>query len=175
MANRTLALIRKMLNFAVERDWIDANPTALIPKPGVERSRDRVLTHDEIRAFWQATENEPLPIRASMRLRLLTAQRGDKVVRMQWSDLDLISKWWDDSGGHRKERAHASCSAERRCSKALARASSDGCREGCLGLSRFAYGYAGHPRREKSSRPPSTTTRASISAATISDRTLRAS
>jgi hypothetical protein len=43
-ANRVLALVRKLLNFAVQRDWIDANPAALIAKPGAERSRDRVLT-----------------------------------------------------------------------------------------------------------------------------------
>ena len=30
-----------MLNFAVECDWLDANPAALQKKPGGERSRDR--------------------------------------------------------------------------------------------------------------------------------------
>ena len=43
-ANRYLALIRKMLNFAIGRDWLEANPAALIPKPGAEQSRERVLT-----------------------------------------------------------------------------------------------------------------------------------
>jgi transposase InsO family protein len=32
MANRALALISKMLNFALSRDWIEANPAALIPQ-----------------------------------------------------------------------------------------------------------------------------------------------
>jgi integrase len=94
MANRTLALVRKMLNYAIECEWLDANPAALIPKPGVERSRDRVLTSDELRAFRSAIEDEPTVIRAWLRLRLLTAQGGGEVIRMRWSDVDLVSKWW---------------------------------------------------------------------------------
>ena len=94
MANRTLALVRKMLNFAIESEWIDANPASLIPKPGAERSRDRVLNHDEVRTFWTATDEEPAPIRAWLRFRLLTAQRGGEVLHMRWSDVDLVSNWW---------------------------------------------------------------------------------
>lgn len=67
MANRTLALVRKMLNFAIESEWIEANPAALIPKPGREHSRDRVLNHDELRTFWAATDEEPKAIRAWLR------------------------------------------------------------------------------------------------------------
>ena len=33
LANRVLALVRKMLNFAVDHDWIEANPAARITKP----------------------------------------------------------------------------------------------------------------------------------------------
>ena len=94
MANRTLALVRKMLNFAIESEWMEANPASLIPKPGTEQSRDRVLTQDEIKAFWVAVEEEPAAIRAWLRLRLLTVQRGGEVVRMRWSEVDLQNKWW---------------------------------------------------------------------------------
>ena len=94
MANRTLGLVRKMLNYAIVCDWLEANPAALIPKPGIERSRDRVLTSEELRTFWAATGDEPAPIRAWFRLRLLTAQRGGEVMQMRWSDVDLVSKWW---------------------------------------------------------------------------------
>jgi integrase len=94
MANRTLALVRKMLNFAIESEWLEANPASLIPKPGAEQSRDRVLTQDEIKAFWIAVEEEPPAIRAWLRLRFLTVQRGGEVLRMRWSDLDLQNKWW---------------------------------------------------------------------------------
>jgi integrase len=104
MANRTLALVRKMLNFAIESEWMEANPATLIPKPGIEQSRDRVLTQDEIKAFWVAVEEEPAVIRAWLRLRLLTVQRGGEVVRMRWSEVDLQNKWWTIPGETTKNK-----------------------------------------------------------------------
>lgn len=53
MGNRVLALVRKMLNFAVDYDWIDANPAARVQKPAHETSRDRVLTDEELRRVWR--------------------------------------------------------------------------------------------------------------------------
>ena len=41
MANRTLACVRTMLNFAIDHDWIDANPAARVAKPAREVSRER--------------------------------------------------------------------------------------------------------------------------------------
>ena len=54
MANRLLARISRLFSFALERDWISANPAFRIPKPGEERSRDRVLSRDELRELWTA-------------------------------------------------------------------------------------------------------------------------
>lgn len=87
-ANRYLALVRKMLNWAVSKDWIDANPAALMAKPGTERSRDRVLTDDEIRLVWSACEAERPAMCALMRLRLMTAQRGGELSQLRWSDIE---------------------------------------------------------------------------------------
>ncbi len=56
MANRTLALVSKILNFGVDREWIDANPAARLAKPSREVSRERVLTDDEIRHLWTALD-----------------------------------------------------------------------------------------------------------------------
>lgn len=114
MANRVLALVRKMLNFAVDHDWIDANPAARVQKPAPENSRERVLTDEEIRRLWRVlarfptTEEKPAPGRkrangelddpicpispalaAALKVRLLTAQRGGEVARMRWADLIL--------------------------------------------------------------------------------------
>ena len=49
MANRTLALVRKMFNFAIERDWLETNPCHMVKPPGDEKQRERVLSEDEIR------------------------------------------------------------------------------------------------------------------------------
>src|ERR1035437_5099777 len=55
MANRTLALVSRIYNKALEEGVpnIVANPALRLPKPGGdERSRDRVLTDEEIRQLW---------------------------------------------------------------------------------------------------------------------------
>ena len=94
LANRVLALVRKMLAFAVEREWIEANPAAHVARPGVEQPRDRVLSDDEIRKFWTALGREPPALAAGFRLRLLTAQRGGEITSMRWRDLDLDARMW---------------------------------------------------------------------------------
>lgn len=94
MANRTLALIRKMYNFAIERDWVEANACQGIKWLAPERQRDRVLSEDEIRRFWAALDEEHPITAALFRLRLLTAQRGGEVHGATWDEMDLQSGWW---------------------------------------------------------------------------------
>ena len=62
VANRLLSRISRLLSFAVKRDWIDANPVLRIRKPTQERSRDRVLSRDELREFWSALAKPMLPV-----------------------------------------------------------------------------------------------------------------
>ncbi|MEO8521553.1 MAG: hypothetical protein ABI603_09325 [Acidobacteriota bacterium] len=49
MANRTLALVRQMFNFAIEHDWLETNPCHMIKQLAPEKQRERVLSEDEIR------------------------------------------------------------------------------------------------------------------------------
>jgi len=86
-ANRVLALISTMLNFAIRRDWVEANVASLIEPPGQERSRDRVLSDSEIRAVWAALDAERPAMRALFRLRLVTAQRGGELAQLRWTDI----------------------------------------------------------------------------------------
>lgn len=94
MANRTLALVRKMFNFAIEREWLETNPCHMIKPPGDEKQRDRVLSEDEIRLLWKALDGESPLIAALFRLRLLTAQRGGEVHGAAWAEFDLARGWW---------------------------------------------------------------------------------
>lgn len=94
MANRTLALVRKMFNFAIERDWVEANPCQGIKRLAPERQRDRVLNEDEIRRFWAALDEEHPITAALFKLRLLTAQRGGEVHGATWDEMNLESGWW---------------------------------------------------------------------------------
>ena len=132
MANRVLAVVRRMLNYGVRNDWLDANPASLIDKPGREGSRERVLTDDEIRRLWRllcrqpttaeraapgrkrskGTPDDPIcpvapQLAAAIKIRLLTAQRGGEVIKMRWRDLDLEAGWWTIPGEYAKNgRAH---------------------------------------------------------------------
>jgi integrase len=92
MSNRTLAAVRRLFSWAVERDVIDTSPAANVKPVGKEVSRDRVLTDDELRAFWKATEGDDYPWAPFLRTLLLTAQRRSEVATMRWQDLDLDSE-----------------------------------------------------------------------------------
>ena len=92
MANRCLAYLRKMFNWALSKDLVKSNPISAIPRPGAEHQRDRVLSQDEIRAIWTALDSEKPVMAATFRLRLLTAQRGGEVHAMRWKDID--GEWW---------------------------------------------------------------------------------
>ena len=58
VANRTLEIIRKMFNFAVEQDIIETSPCVGVRAPGKETQRDRILTESEIRNFWNVLDRE---------------------------------------------------------------------------------------------------------------------
>jgi integrase len=113
MANRTLALARKIFNFGLERDLVESNPCHKIKPPSREQSRDRVLSDEEISALWKALQNEEdagrYLITAFYRIRLLTAQRGREVLRMKWSDLSQEpggSVWTVPSDVTKNRRSH---------------------------------------------------------------------
>lgn len=97
-ANRALALVRKMFNFAVERAILEYSPAAGVKAPSVERRRDRVLTHAEIHTLWHAMWNNcpPVGVDKSLRLAILfqlaTACRTNEALGMRWDEVD--GNWW---------------------------------------------------------------------------------
>jgi integrase len=98
-ANRVQSLIRKIFNWAIGRDVIEANPCVGIVPFGKERRRTRVLTDEEIAQFWRAADcswraSTDCPVGAILQLQLLTAQRGQEVRLMRWADIDLANGWW---------------------------------------------------------------------------------
>jgi integrase len=94
LANRVLALLRKVYNFALSRDLVEVNPCHGIERPAPERQHDRVLTPNEIRTLWNALDVVDATTAALYRLHLLTAQRGGELRSMAWRDVDLQSGWW---------------------------------------------------------------------------------
>jgi len=105
-ANRTLACVRRMFNFGIERDIINTNPCLVVKAVAKENRCDRVLSEDEIKILWLALEQEtnydnPLHVihmspetKLLLKLQLATAQRKGEVVAAEWSEFDLSVGWW---------------------------------------------------------------------------------
>ncbi len=99
MANRVLALASTIFNIGIDRELIEANPCYRLRKPGgSEKSRDRVLSPDELKAIWKAFDALRPLMRYNMRIRLFTAQRGGEICAMAWDDIDLDKKTWTIPG-----------------------------------------------------------------------------
>lgn len=81
-ANRVRAYLNKFLNWAVERDILPLSPATGVKPVAKEASRDRVLTDDEIRWFWQACEAEGFPWGPLGKVLLLTGQRLNEAAQI---------------------------------------------------------------------------------------------
>lgn len=104
-ANRLRAYLGKFFNWCVERDVIDTSPMIGVKAPAKEVSRDRVMSDDEIRWFWQACEDVGQPWGPIGRLLLLTGQRLGEVSAM--TDSEIRGDVWHLSADRTKNgRAH---------------------------------------------------------------------
>ena len=93
-ANLALGTVRTFFNWCVENDLIANSPVFGVRAPNKETPRDRVLTDDELKAVWRATEKEGYPLGSILQLLILTGQRRGEVTGMQWSELDLVAGTW---------------------------------------------------------------------------------
>ena len=95
MANNCFQVVRKMFNFAVERDILPFSPCNGLKLPAPKHSRDRVLSEQEIRAFWQNLDRCAMSnaAKASLRLILITAQRPGEVAGLHTSE--IVDGWWN--------------------------------------------------------------------------------
>jgi integrase len=106
-ANKTLTLVRKLFNWAVERGIVEASPVTGIRAPGREITRDRVLSDDELVAIWNAAGRMGWPWTGFIQLLITTAQRRDEVSQMPWSEVDLERRLWTIPAERTKaERVH---------------------------------------------------------------------
>ena len=94
-ANRVLALISSIFGRAIEFGlWDQLNPCIGIRR-FPEQSRDRFLSGDELRRFFEALEQEPNDTaRDFFSVALLTGARRANVLEMKWADIDLDAATW---------------------------------------------------------------------------------
>ncbi|GAW36616.1 putative prophage CPS-53 integrase [Roseovarius sp. A-2] len=104
-ANRVRAYLNKFLSWCVERDIIDQSPAMGVKPVAKEKSRDRVLSDDEIRWLWQACDREGQPWGHLGKMLLLTGQRLGEVVNI--TDREVSGDLWHLSADRTKNgRAH---------------------------------------------------------------------
>lgn len=112
MAKLIFALIRQMFRFAVDRDIIEADPTATIRKAkigGKDTERERVLKDDEIRALHRQMAEAQLfkTTEAAIWITLATACRIGELLRAQWKHVRLDAReWFIPAENSKNGRAH---------------------------------------------------------------------
>jgi integrase len=94
-ANRLLALLSSVFGRAIEFGlWEGGNPCIGVRR-FPEQSRDRFLSADELRRFFEAMDQEPdSTTRDFFIVALLTGARRANVLEMKWADLDLDAATW---------------------------------------------------------------------------------
>jgi integrase len=93
-ANRTFSCLHAMFAWALGRYRLAENPCKGVEPPAEERSRDRVLTDDELKRVWLAAGDLGWPFGPIVKLLILTGQRRQEVGGMEWSEIDLERKVW---------------------------------------------------------------------------------
>jgi len=108
-ANRVLAVIRKMYNWAISRDIVEVNPCHMVKPPTKEAPRERVLTADELKSFWLGLEHVEARLantsRLALRLILATAQRRGEITGAEWCGFEA-DVWTIPPEKSKNGRAH---------------------------------------------------------------------
>lgn len=96
MANNCFQIVRKMFNWAVEKDILKTTPCLGIKLPSTPVSRERALSEAEVKILWASLDrndlNMSIEIRRALRLILVTAQRPGEVAGMHSTEID--GRWW---------------------------------------------------------------------------------
>jgi integrase len=96
-ATRVFEDVRAIVRWAVQNEYLDANPLDGMSKPAEATSRNRVLSDDEIHTLWTGLPKalpRSVACRRIIQLCLCTAQRVGEVAGMAPAELDLKAREW---------------------------------------------------------------------------------
>jgi integrase len=91
-ANATLAVVRRLFNWAVEQDVLATSPCAGVKRPAPLVERDRVLTDAELRLVWFAADQMAWPFGHLVKLLALTGARREEWAGARWDEVDLTAR-----------------------------------------------------------------------------------
>jgi len=101
---RLLDVIRRLFNWAVESDYLEASPAMGIKRIGRAVRRDRVLADAEVRTVWESLPTAALlpETKDILRLLFLTGQRSGEVAGMRRGEVDADRAVWTISASRAK-------------------------------------------------------------------------
>jgi len=103
-ANRVLALLSTMFNYALARKWLGENPARGIEK-FPEEKREFWLTVDQIQKFREALDSYSDQKAANaLRLLLFTGSRAGEVLKAAWEQFDLERGVWTKPSHNTKQK-----------------------------------------------------------------------
>ncbi|MDA9160067.1 tyrosine-type recombinase/integrase [Rhodobacteraceae bacterium] len=88
-ANRVLAFTKRFFSWCKERDILEKSPAEAIRPPSKEKTRDRVLSLDEMKDFWAACDQMGYPWGPLFQLLLLTGARLREVSQASWNEISI--------------------------------------------------------------------------------------
>jgi integrase len=98
MQKKTLADLRQMFGWALERDYLLADPTAVIRKAklGANTERERVLSEAEVIELFQTLPKSGLAetSRLALMIQLSTASRIGETLQAHWAHVDFERGTW---------------------------------------------------------------------------------
>lgn len=88
MGAAMFAVLSRLFRWLLEKRRVKVNPVIGVAAPKAGKSRDRVLTDSEIKAFWQATARVGAPVAQCLKLLLLTGCRRDEIGLLRCSEVN---------------------------------------------------------------------------------------
>jgi integrase len=101
-ANRARAALSTLFSWAMREGLAEANPVIGTNRAVDEKSRDRVLTDEELAAIWAACRADDYG--CIVRLLILTGQRREEVGGTSWAEIELARARWSIPGERTKNR-----------------------------------------------------------------------
>jgi integrase len=99
--------LSSLFHWLQDEQLVTANPCREVPRPKPAEVRDRVLSADEVRWFWQGAASLGGSVAAMLKLLLLTGQRLNEVGGMRYSELSDDGATWALPGERTKNgRGH---------------------------------------------------------------------
>jgi integrase len=86
-SNAVLKFLKRLFSWAVSEDLLKASPLIGFQKPHVEKSRERILTDDELCRVWKAAESAGYAFGDFVRVAIFTGQRPGEVSGMRRDEL----------------------------------------------------------------------------------------